>query len=282
MRQDFTTWIYRPLGVLIKHLGGWEDPSAIRGAITGALQCLTMGHPYVMKHPQTQMLQFAIAEIGWKETYEESWKEIIQFYTKPIGNGDDGDGGNGDDGDGVVGIADGNDGKRGGGKKMDGKGDHEKKANDDTKAAGGGPGGKPPGGDPKPDPNQKKATEDAKIYKKAGHIKTTLVTASHQAISILDQIADRTNPEFFWAAGNDAGEKRIQVALNLVRGSMTDLTRKFVMSDAKTWAKAKGQWSAQQILEELRRFNEKADDIKALADANAAFMDVTARLAGHA
>ena len=54
------------------------------------------------------------------------------------------------------------------------------------------------------------------------------------------------------------------------------------MSDAKTWAKAKGQWSAQQILEELRRFNEKADDIKALADANAAFMDVTARLAGHA
>ena len=114
MRQDFTTWIYRPLGVLIKHLGGWEDPSAIRGAITGALQCLTMGHPYVMKHPQTQMLQFAIAEIGWKETYEESWKEIIQFYTKPIGNGDDGDGGFGDDCDGVVGIADGNDGKRGG------------------------------------------------------------------------------------------------------------------------------------------------------------------------
>lgn len=238
-----------------------------------------------MTHPQTQMLQFAIAEIGWKETYDQSWKEIIQFYSKGIG---DGVGGHSDlqIGEGRIGaIAGGNVGEDGA--QDDGKADHGKAPGGvkKKKAAGGAGGdGKVPGQDPKDpnaDPNEKKAKEDAKIVAKALSTKKNLVNASHQAIQILDQIKTRENTDFFWADGNLQGEKRIQGALDQVRGSMTDLMRTFVLSDAKAWAKVKNRFSPQQILEELRRFNEKENDIKALADANTAIIDVTARLAGH-
>ena len=50
--------------------GGWTDPAAIKGALTGAAQCLTMGPPFIKIHPQTKMILFAVAEIEFCETFE--------------------------------------------------------------------------------------------------------------------------------------------------------------------------------------------------------------------
>ena len=80
-RVDTTRFIYRPFGALVQHLGGWGDVAAIRGAATGALQCLVMGPPYYKKHPQTGMLNFAIAELSWEETFTASWQQAISYYT---------------------------------------------------------------------------------------------------------------------------------------------------------------------------------------------------------
>ena len=81
-RIDTTKWPFRPLGRLIVDFGGWQDPAAIRGALTGATQCLTMGPPFIKIHPQTKMLLFAIAEMEFVETFEQAWKTTVEYYTE--------------------------------------------------------------------------------------------------------------------------------------------------------------------------------------------------------
>ena len=80
-RVDTTQFVYRPFGALVQWLGGWQDPAAIRGAATGAIQCLLLGPPYCREHPQTKMMNFAVAELSWKEEFEVSWQQAISYYT---------------------------------------------------------------------------------------------------------------------------------------------------------------------------------------------------------
>ena len=81
-RTDTTKWLLRPFGKLVQDLGGWSDKEAIAGATRGAMQCMIMGHPFVQQHPQTQMTIYAVAEIEWSESFDQSWKETVEYYTK--------------------------------------------------------------------------------------------------------------------------------------------------------------------------------------------------------
>ena len=68
-RIDSTKFKYRPFGKVVIDLGGWSDEQAVRGALTGCMQCELLGAPYVIQHPQTKMPIYAIAEIGWQENF---------------------------------------------------------------------------------------------------------------------------------------------------------------------------------------------------------------------
>ena len=79
-RIDEEIYEYKPLGKWIVDLGGWKDPSAREGACTGALQCMIMGDPYVIIHPQTNMMEFAHVKIRWREQFTNSWSETMKYY----------------------------------------------------------------------------------------------------------------------------------------------------------------------------------------------------------
>ena len=74
-KVDTTKWIYRSYSQLVGFLGGWDDQSAIDGANEGVMECMSMGYPFVRKHPQTKIVMFAIAEMQWAEIYEQAWTE---------------------------------------------------------------------------------------------------------------------------------------------------------------------------------------------------------------
>ncbi len=89
-KVDSTAFPYRPFGKLVIDFGGWKDADAIKGATTGALQCLAMGEPWVRIHPQTKMVCFAIAEMGWREEFEQAWRSTVTYYTGDVDKADTG------------------------------------------------------------------------------------------------------------------------------------------------------------------------------------------------
>ena len=89
-KVDSTEFPYRPFGKLVTDFGGWTDAEAVKGATTGALQCLAMGEPWVRIHPQTKMVCFAIAEMGWREEFEQAWRSTVTYYTGDVDKADTG------------------------------------------------------------------------------------------------------------------------------------------------------------------------------------------------
>ena len=81
-RVDSTKFVHRPLGRLVKDFGGWKDPEAIQGACNGAMACMVLGEPYIMIHPQTKMVHYAIAELSWEESFTKSWDEVTDYYMR--------------------------------------------------------------------------------------------------------------------------------------------------------------------------------------------------------
>ncbi len=47
---------------------------------------MIMGPPFVKEHPQTKMTIYAVAELAWSETFEQSWKQTVEYYTKDRGD----------------------------------------------------------------------------------------------------------------------------------------------------------------------------------------------------
>lgn len=52
-REDVAKFKDRTFGKLALDLGGWSDPSAVEGATTGTMQCLSVRWPWAAQHPQT-------------------------------------------------------------------------------------------------------------------------------------------------------------------------------------------------------------------------------------
>ncbi len=54
-------------------LGGWRSAEAQRGATNVAQQCLLLGHPWIIIHPQSQLTEFLYLSYSWREEFETAW-----------------------------------------------------------------------------------------------------------------------------------------------------------------------------------------------------------------
>ena len=92
-RVDSTKFIYRPFGAHVIHLG--NDAEALKGAANAASQCLSMGPPFIKVHPQTKMVNYALAELSWEETFMHSWAQAVAYYSGDDNGGARGSGNSG-------------------------------------------------------------------------------------------------------------------------------------------------------------------------------------------
>jgi hypothetical protein len=199
-RIDTTTWKYRPFGRLVLDFGGWTDPAAIQGATTGAMQCLMMGDPFVKEHPQTKMMLFAIADIEWSETFEQSWKETTDYYS----NVDPA-------------IAGAPESEKEGG---------ETKVIKDQLNGGKTKNDKPPTvADPKDLAIKKEAAE---LWSKGIKLKNQFTITMNRAVEILEEI--KRDGKYDWARDSTKGRSLLENDLRHVRSCINSWQRDFCMS----------------------------------------------------
>lgn len=71
---DRTRGTYLNFAALVAKLGGFESDEATSGALTVASKCVAMGRPWVMVHPQSNLLCFLYMEYTNEETFKQSWE----------------------------------------------------------------------------------------------------------------------------------------------------------------------------------------------------------------
>ena len=251
-KVDTTTWNFRPFGSLVVHLGGWNDPEAVKGACTGALQCLMMGDPFVKIHPQTKMVNFAIAEIGWSEIYDESWTQTLTYLKKNDQ------------------PAIGNDASKtelkGAGTSTAEEQVAEGKSTKNTGKATPKSGGKKK---KKIVKSTEKETAEKKrhqtIFKDAARVKSKVTTASLRAVEIETEI--QKNGKYAWARNNEKGDKLIKSQVSSLKNDMTDWHRDYMI--AIDLGEMKKKYSIDRIAMELTSFTaleKKVDRMKAICD----------------
>ena len=227
-RVDSTKWTYRPFGKLVVDFGGWDDPDAVRGACTGALQCMTMGDPFVKIHPQTKMTLFAVAEIGWDEVFEQSWNQTMTYFAKPN--------------EATVGeLVDAN--------EVDAKpGPIAKSKNAPkepiTKTL------KGPTTSPRDSKEAEEKKKHAQLMKDATRVKQKMTGATSRANEILQEITK--DGKYMWARNNDRGDRGLKQSLDDVRNSLNDWQRDFLVTSDFSMIKKK--YSGDQIRVELSSF----------------------------
>jgi hypothetical protein len=242
-RIDTTAWNYRPFGKLVVDFGGWEDPEAIRGAITGSLQCLTMGDPFVKIHPQTKMVLFAIAEIGWAEVFEQSWDQTMPYYKKDTPTPAIENGATGtttlaiaDLGSSLPTRADKSTEAQKGKEKEKARVDKEmldkEKADKCSRE--------------KDDPKKKFSM----LVRDGIRVKVKLTSATLRAVEIEQEI--NRDGKFQWARNNDKGDRLIKTSVENVRSHLNDWHRDFLVTSE--FATIKKKYSVDLITVELTRF----------------------------
>jgi hypothetical protein len=293
-RIDTNKYTYRPYGKMVLDFGGWSDPDAIKGATTGVLQCLLMGPPFIKQHPQTKMTLYAIAEIGWEETFTQSWRHTIEYYAgdddeAPKGskrhamdNGDDGtprkvqkmmsQGHKTDDHEKEL-----NDGKCDDGVKAKAKAKPKAKSKanvksddtptkvddgDDGKAKAKAKAKIGDGNDTKVDPKKKLVD----LMKNAMKLKGLFNSATMRAERIISEVAK--DGRFAWARQNDKGDRLIQSKIDILRSSTTDWMQEFLLE--KDFNTMRKKYEGSVIIVELTNFmqSEKmVDDLDRTCDA---------------
>jgi hypothetical protein len=208
---ETTKWVYRTFGALVIHLGGWTDPAAIEGATNGVIQSMSMGPPFVKMHPQTKMLNFAIAEMEWAEVFEEAWKE-----TKDMNQLEDGDAEQESPKAGNTKGAEATTNKHVTNKKI--KGAVEEKNKRTTKKA---EDGQDADLDEKKEtPEEKKRKNEQKIMREATKIKERYVRATTQAQFTLEATSKKT--QFKWVP------KTINKQIEACRKQLSAFDREFM------------------------------------------------------
>lgn len=291
-RIDTNKYTYRPYGKMVLDFGGWSDPAAIQGATTGVLQCLLMGPPFIKQHPQTKMTLYAIAEIGWEETFTQSWRHTIEYYAGqdevPTSSKRHAHFGN-DDHDTAGKIPR----LMSEGHKTD---DHEKQLNDGKCEDDGKPKAKAKvkakskanvknddtptkvedadarakakakakiGDDTKADDPKKKLVD---LMKNALKLKGLFNSATMRAERIISEVAK--DGRFAWAKQNDKGDRLIQSKIDILRSSTTDWMQEFLL--VKDFNTMRKKYESSVIIVELTNFmqSEKmVDDLDKTCDA---------------
>ena len=75
-RVDITKGVYKTFGRAVQDLGGFDWPEAKKGAATAMAKCMLLGSPWVITHPQTEMQEFLILEMSFKEQFSEAWSHF--------------------------------------------------------------------------------------------------------------------------------------------------------------------------------------------------------------
>ena len=63
-------------GGVVKYLGGWKDPSAIRGAKTLCTKCAILGPPWIEQEPFSEMWFFQVLSLEETEVMKDSWHQL--------------------------------------------------------------------------------------------------------------------------------------------------------------------------------------------------------------
>jgi hypothetical protein len=219
-RSDHTHGNYRTFGRMIVEFGGWQSKAAIAGATTAAHKCLAMGKPWIMVHPQSEMLLFLILDFGFSEEFTKAWTHFRLERSSGSMSGkkaiETEGGGNIEDkvtlmGKGVLKGEDKDSEKATG--KDDKKGTNPKKQGEAGKA--------------KTKPLVKPEDMDnATLWREASKLKQSLQAASCCAVEIFEKV----NNDVAWSWAKGVQIEKLKDAQGNLKANMTDFHKKFVMT----------------------------------------------------
>ena len=197
-KVDKQRFQYRTLGRLVKDFGGWEDRSAILGACQAASKCLALGPPWTLRHPQSGMVQFAIVELEWEETFSRSWEQL----QVACGVGEN---------------------------ASDAASSAVPDAQDPRTRAGHAPGLKGPKASRGAGEDTRTGTSLAIALKAATKLRAEFINASHAAVELEKKIVE--DPSWSWAKTDKLATLRTLQAA--ARGSVTEFGQEIVLTDLK-------------------------------------------------
>ena len=61
---------------IFEGLGGRTDPSVAEGVFKAISKCVAMGPPWVHRHPQTDLVEYAVISVGWRERFTTAWSKF--------------------------------------------------------------------------------------------------------------------------------------------------------------------------------------------------------------
>eukprot|EP00959_Pyramimonas_sp_CCMP1952_P453217 9467868-Pyramimonas_sp.AAC.1 len=191
-----------------------------------------MGHPFVKKHSQSDMTIFAIVEESWKETFEQSWSELVQSVSSHAAVGD---------------LPTGTP-EEPKGPQTDQKHPRLPKDPKGPKDAIKNPPKEPPIDDA--DTKQKKK-EIEKLFKEAGKVKHDFVSVTHTAIDILSQINDETAD---WKFARGDKQDMLKEKIDDLKASLSPVGREFVLE--KDQKKFKANHTTARLVVEMQSFKD--------------------------
>ena len=197
------------------------------------MRCLAMGEPWVVKHPQSDMINFAIVDMEWAEQFSEEWRKTVNDFKAPQSVVQQAIAKDVAESEGAE-VADTAKGKAKAAGKAKGKGKAKAKA---TAKAGAEPG-------PPSDGEGKKMYMS--LIKDALAFKAMLVDTSHKALNVIDAIS--ANPDWDFAKKTKKDQQLSDMMLEL-RTQMTPWQQDLMVQE---WKDCKGKSTEMKIKEEFR------------------------------
>ena len=258
-RVDTTQGTYWNFSRVVQEFGGWKCQEAIDGAVTACNKCLAMGYPWVMRHPQSNLVTFLILEIKFAENFEQSWAHFQQEFE--AGTLEEQQASSGKTNSGQLKSGKQDSGKQGSGepasgKQASGKQASGKQASGKAKAKG--------KAQPKKSPQKEIDPKDmstATLWREGLKLKASFQSASCVLMEIEEKI--RTQDAWKWAKG-DRKEKLEEVQRS-VKTLITPWQQDFFMASDMTAFK-KQHSSAKLELEMQAMLTKLAKPIKGMVD----------------
>jgi len=203
-RVDSTKGTYRNFGRLVQDFGGWGCAEALEGATSCLNKCTLMGPSWLMKHPQSGLIEYLVLEQEWTETYSECWEHFKEEWNDEAKKA-----------------------KEDGAMKAKGalpkKGAKKPKEDGAKKAL---PGTKPkedPPATPKPVDRGKKMLNE--LIKSSASLKAMFQGASTSLMQLMEKID--TEPEWDWAKGGSK-QQRLKEQQQLVKDAFSEWHKEYL------------------------------------------------------
>ena len=253
-RVDKTKGTYRTVGNMVRHFGGWECEDAVKGALTVASKCTGLGHPWIKRHSQSELLEFLLLESQFEETFSTSWNMFKEEILK------DGSSITNDSGGTLV------DPNRS--TSTAGEPSVAAKAKAAAAAKAKGTVAVPKTSPPKP--SDKSRVEVATMARETSKVRRDYQSASAQYLDITSNMEEKQ--EWAWAKTSPMINK-LKVTWNHLALQVTDVGKEYIIAD--DIADMRKKYTDARIMDELRRFMGMKDTIKQLLDISASMRTIT-------